>query len=62
MQRMQLAIGTRAEVLAELDQLGRDATQSQRPDKATLFARAFNQVEEGDNFVVVRQTRYEITD
>jgi hypothetical protein len=59
---MALTIGTRAEILAELDQLGRDALQAGGTEKATAFAAAMAQIDRGEMAVVVRHTRYEITD
>ena len=54
MQRMQLAIGTRAEVLAELGPaFGADAAQAGKADKARAYAIALKEIEGGDSVAVV---------
>lgn len=45
--------GTRAEILAELDQYGRDRTAQGKPEKAAELAEAWREVRDGATWVEV---------
>ena len=53
MRRYTVTEGTQAEILAELDQYGRDRTAQGKPEKADDLTEAWREVSEGATWVEV---------
>lgn len=62
MRRSGLNEGTRAEILAELDQYGSDRLDAGKHDRAREYAKAINAIENGADEVRVEHAVYRVTD
>ena len=60
MKRYNVTEGSRAEILAELDQYGSDRAQQGKPDKAREFKHAIDAIKDGADEVRVGHSVYRI--
>jgi hypothetical protein len=62
MKRYGVAEGIREEILAELEQYGKDRAEQGKPEKAHEFARALMHIGKGAGEVMVGHTLYRVVE